>query len=218
MLQQLKEINYEKLKKFIMFVWPICFFVMVLGMSIAFNSSQNEELVITTDSNLQNNNKPTSRWRLNSNGLSQRYIHLTYSWREERMRELLSHYGHENYEVWRTIARIHKIYPETLICIAYADSSLGKYLKTKNNIGNVFNTDSGQTKSFEYIEQGIDAIGRYALNGSMLKHKSYISELSPAHWKPWPYYATSPENWDINVMNCLGMIYDKDLKDFYFRF
>ena len=52
---------------------------MVLGMSIAFNSSQNEELVITTDSNLQNNNKPTSRWRLNANGLSQRYIHLTYS-------------------------------------------------------------------------------------------------------------------------------------------
>ena len=58
------------------------------------------------------------------------------------MRELLSHYDKAPpYEVRQTIARIYKVYPEILIAIAYADSSLGNYLKTPNNFGNVNNTD-----------------------------------------------------------------------------
>lgn len=41
----------------------------------------------------------------------------------------------------QTIARIHKVYPEVILCIAYADSSLGRHLKTTNNFGNVGNND-----------------------------------------------------------------------------
>lgn len=41
----------------------------------------------------------------------------------------------------QTIARIHKVYPEVILCIAYADSSLGTNLKTKHNYGNVGNND-----------------------------------------------------------------------------
>jgi len=56
------------------------------------------------------------------------------------MKELLTKYGfdaEEVYPVIRTIGRIYNVYPEALICIAYADSSLGKYLKTEHNYGNV---------------------------------------------------------------------------------
>lgn len=60
------------------------------------------------------------------------------------MMQLLDNYGWDSNELYpaiKTIARIHKVYPEVIICIAYADSSLGKHLKTKNNVGNVGNND-----------------------------------------------------------------------------
>ena len=84
----------------------------------------------------------------------------------------------------KTIARVYRVYPETFLCIMYADSSIGKYLKTANNPGNVFNVDSGGTKAFETFEQGMDAIGRYGLNGTYLKSKNTIEELSPATGMP----------------------------------
>ena len=58
------------------------------------------------------------------------------------MRELLAHYDNApEYEVRQVVARIYRVYPEALICIAYADTSLGNFLKTANNIGNVGNND-----------------------------------------------------------------------------
>ena len=69
------------------------------------------------------------------------------------------------------------------------------------------------------MEQGIDAIGRYALNGSYLKSKYTVDYLSPALGHPGPYYATSPENWHVNVMNCLGMVHGTGMPDGWkFRF
>lgn len=166
---------------------------------------------VIVDDNLTNT-KPTPWWRLNSNGYSQRYIPLVGVGREERMRELLSHYGHDNYEVWKTIARVYRVYPEILICIAYADSSLGRFLKTDNNFGNVWNNDRGDTVSFSTAEAGINAIGK-VLNNRYLWWYTLVSELSPYENTSgtWPYYATSQENRGINVLNCLGMIYDKEI-------
>jgi len=103
------------------------------------STSASADLVpdpMVVDDNLTSS-KPTPWWRLNSNGYSQRYIPLVGVGREERMRELLASYGHDNYESWKTIARVYRVYPEVLICIAYADSSLGRFLKTDNNFGNV---------------------------------------------------------------------------------
>lgn len=76
------------------------------------------------------------------------------------MKGILKEYGfqEEMLASIKTIARIHKIKPEVIICIAYADSSLGKYLKTKNNIGNVGNNDRGDKVNYGNIEQGFNAI------------------------------------------------------------
>lgn len=99
-------------------------------------ANQPVEEIEKLDKNLTND-RPTTRWRLNSNGYSQRYVELSGSNRVERMHSLLAAYGHDNYEVWQTVARIHQIYPEMLICVTYADSSIGRFLKTANNLGNV---------------------------------------------------------------------------------
>ena len=48
---------------------------------------------------------------------------------------------------------IYLIKPEMFVCIMYADSSLGRFLKTKHNYGNVGNNDRGDTKTFETFEQ-----------------------------------------------------------------
>jgi hypothetical protein len=101
----------------------------------------------------------------------------------------------------------------------YADSSLGRFLKTTHNYGNVGNNDRGDRVSFSTMEEWINAIWKYALNWKYLKHKYTVDYLSPAVWKPWPYYATSKENWHINVTNCLGMIHNKRIEDNWnFRF
>jgi len=176
--------------------------------------AQVDEMV---DDNLTDK-RPTTRWRLNSNGYSQRYIELSGTNRVERMHSLLSNYGHDNYEARQTVARIHKIYPEMLICVAYADSSLGRFLKTKFNLGNVWNTDSGKTQAYETMEAGINAIGK-VLNNRYLGQYNLVGQLSPfGNMNGSPYYATSKENWGINVLNCLWMIHNKQINnDWKFR-
>ena len=151
--------------------------------------------------------KPTKRWRLNSNWQSQRYVSLTGD-RITRMKWLLKAYDLDPEELRpaiRTIARIHRIYPEAIICIAYADSSLWKYSKTKNNPGNVWNNDRGMTQSYQNIEQWLNAIGK-TLNNQYLSYIYTIDYLSRYGNKTGMVYATSPENQFINLSNCLGML------------
>lgn len=160
--------------------------------------------------------RPTPRWRLNSNGFSQRYVHLNGSTRDERAIELLEAYDfpwEETWEMMKDLARDYRIQPELFICIAYADSSLWRFLKTDHNYGNVWNNDRGDRVYFNSTKQGFEAIAKYALNGRYLKHKYTVDRLSPALWKPWPYYATSPENRHVNTTNCLGMIHNKHIPD-----
>lgn len=181
------------------------------------NQTLPTQSLVKQDDNLVNQ-KPTTRWRLNSNGYSQKYVELSGSNRVERMRSLLQAYGHDNYEVWQTVARIHQIYPEMLICVTYADSSIGRFLKTENNLGNVWNTDSGKTQSYETMEAGINAIGK-VLNNRYLGQYNVVGQLSPfGQMNGSPYYATSKENWGINVLNCLWMIHNKQINnDWKFR-
>jgi len=168
------------------------------------------------DENLTDD-KPTDWRRLNSNWFSQRYIHLEGEGREERMKSLLASYWFDNYEVRKTIARVFRIYPETLICVAYADSSLGRFLKTEHNYWNVWNNDRGETMSFHNSEAWIHAIWK-VLTNRYLWNKMTLWELSPYEWGEAPFYATSPENREINVLNCHGMIYNKRIDwDWKFR-
>ena len=112
------------------------------------------------------------------------------------------------------------------ICIARADSHLWKALKSKNNIGNVGNNDRWDTKAFATIYDGITAIFN-TLNNKYQVNNNTIGELS--HWwrtllwlswcaeKGTYCYATSKSTRNINVINCVNMIYDTE-KNEYFKF
>ena len=200
-----------------LFVW-FCTSIMITW-SILFLVSHLSPVVSAVDIEIEGNltnNKPTDRWRLNSNWFSQKYTELEWNTRDDRSISLLEAYWFDGVHTWstiKTIARIHRIHPEMFICIMYADSSIGRFLKTSHNYGNVWNNDRWDRVDFATMEQGINAIWRYALNGSYLKSKYTVDYLSPALWKPWPYYATSEENWHVNIMNCLWMIHNKKIED-----
>lgn len=159
--------------------------------------------------------KPTNWWRLNSNWYSQRYVELYGDTNQERIISLLNQYGFSwedtRYTI-RTISRIYRVYPETIVCIAYADSSLGRFLKTEHNYGNVGNNDRWDTVSYSNVEQGFNAIAK-TLNNQYLWGYSTIDQLSRRGNADGMVYATSPENWHINVTNCLGMIHNKYVPD-----
>ena len=109
-------------------------------------------------------------------------------------------------EYWYDSEKKWKVKKEVALCIAWADSWLGKYLKTKNNIGNVGNNDRGDKVNISTLEKWVDIIFQ-TLNNRYLSHKQSIGSLSIGWWGSKPYYATSDDNWDKNTRNCLGVIH-----------
>lgn len=94
---------------------------------------------------------------------------------------------------------------ELAVCIAWADSHLGRALKSTNNIWNVGNNDRWQVVHYKTIGAWIEAMYR-VLNNKYLWHKRSVWSLSVWGGGSKPYYATSPENWNNNVLNCLNTI------------
>ena len=162
----------------------------------------------------------TTWWRLNSNWKAQQYIELKGNTITERMNDLLINYWRTEdvaKKRWERVWKKHWIKPEVLVCIAKADSSLGRELKSKNNIGNVGNNDRWNTVNYATPIQWIEAMGK-VLNNKYLWYKQSIGSLSV--WWGWdsPVYATSFFNWNMNVINCLGMIHNKKIdENFMFR-
>lgn len=129
----------------------------------------------------------------------------------------LSLYGHN---IWQWEAQSKNIKTEVLVCIARADSHLGYALKTKNNVGNYWNNDRWDTVSFETLDEWILAM-TWALNWTYLWTKQTIWDLSFA-WNCKincsKVYATSNSNRENNVLNCLSVIYMKQIwPEFEFR-
>ena len=164
--------------------------------------------------------KPVSWRRLNSEWLSQRYVYLNWTGRDSRAVELLSNYWmpSDTRTSIKVIARIYRVYPEVILCIAYADSSLGRFLKSQHNYGNVGNNDRGLVVSYTNIEQWFNAIGK-VLDNQYLSYIMTVEDLSRYHNATGLVYATSNENHAINTLNCLGMIHNKKVpSSFAFRF
>lgn len=138
---------------------------------------------------------------------------------ESRTETLLKLYW-QNYNTWKTIADKHWIKVEVAVAIAWADTHLWYAIKTENNIWNVWNTDSGRTRTPNTLEQWIEAIF-YTLNNKYLGNKQTIWDLSYA----WDckidctkVYATSNDNRQNNVLNLLSLIYmEKITADFEYR-
>lgn len=71
---------------------------------------------------------------------------------EQRQKYLLNTYAtksFQNWEMWTDTALSANIDPSFLMCIGLSETTLGNHLKTPNNVGNVGNTDSGDTVTFD---------------------------------------------------------------------
>ena len=158
-------------------------------------------------------------WRVNSQGKSKHKSELcdddcTYNWVLQAFWLPI--------EPFYEYEEKYKIKKEAIVCIAWADSHLWKMLKSTNNIGNVWNNDRWDVVHFATIEQGIEAMFR-VLNNRYLGNYQRLWELS--QWwrtnlwlKPctdrWEFcYATSKENWNNNVLNCLNTIKDTSIDE-----
>ena len=158
-------------------------------------------------------------WLCNWEGEAQDIPNLEGNSREERMRELLRSYWKEYlYETFFYWGKMFGVYPELAICIAKADTSLGRQTKSANNLGNVWNNDRGNTVEFDDEYKAVKAIYQ-TLNNQYLWGYQYLWELSRKYNADWMVYATSPENWHNNVANCMGVIRGETVTEhFAFRF
>lgn len=121
-------------------------------------------------------------------------------------------------DVFRQVGEAHKIKPEVMVCIAQADSSLGKALKTSFNIGNVHNNDRGDTKHYPNLRAGIEAMAE-TLNNQYLGSHTTIGQLSRGGGnKTGKIYASSAFNWNKNVKACLRTITGDSSIDESFQF
>jgi hypothetical protein len=120
-------------------------------------------------------------------------------------------------DIFIAVGEKHNVKPEVLVCIAQADSSLGKHLRTANNIGNVGNTATA-SRSYPTLEAGIEAMG-IVLNNQYLGHHQTMGDLSVGGGNTTgKVYATSPYNWNKNTLACLRNIYQDPTIDESFNF
>jgi hypothetical protein len=179
----------------------------------------------TTTSKKDPNLSDATSWcpdyrRFNKDWVSQRCLTLSSVWVSLRTEELLKDYWLNNYNEREVMWRLHNIKTEVLVCITYADTSIGKYMKSNNNIGNVGNNDRWQTVDYASLLKGIDAIGR-VLNNKYLWQREELRQLAGSTNPSWPNYATEltnwvrQQNWIINVQNCLSLIHDTKQDGWY---
>lgn len=91
------------------------------------------------------------------------------------------------------------------LCIWFAESTLGRYLTTPNNIGNVGNNDRWDRVPFGSALWGARSIYN-TLNNQFLGHYNTLLELSGYGNQSWKIYASSTYNRQNNITKCLSMI------------
>lgn len=102
------------------------------------------------------------------------------------------------------------------VCLGAAETSYRNF-KSGNNIGNVGNDDSGNTRVFDSPTAWVRAIFN-TFNNSYLWHHNTMDQLSRYGNKNGYIYASSSINRQTNIMRCLSMIYDTNIpEDYFFR-
>lgn len=107
--------------------------------------------------------------------------------------------------LWEQAAKDTYVDLDMGICIGLAETSLGRYFASSNNIGNVGNNDRGDRVDKDSPLAGAKAIYQ-TLNNSFLGGYHTIYELSGYGNKEGAIYASSPYNWQKNVSRCLSSI------------
>lgn len=126
----------------------------------------------------------------------------------ERQKFLLNTYAvgaFRDWDIWVDESVAQWIDPTFVMCIWLAETTLGKYLKTPNNIWNVWNTDSGATITFPTPRSWIAAMAR-AFNNRFLGWYTEIQQLSRYGNKTGLIYASSEFNWHNNIIKCMSHV------------
>lgn len=136
---------------------------------------------------------------------------------EERQKYLLANYAapeFKNWDMWVEEAIAAKIDPSFLMCIGLSESGLGRNLKTPYNVWNIGNTDSWGTWDFENARQWVYWMGK-TLNNKFLGHYQEMNKLSRYGNKNGAIYASSPVNWQNNMVRCLTALKQTYIPDNY---
>lgn len=154
---------------------------------------------------------------------------------QERAKEWLISQGSTNVKtslpIWQEMGEKYKIDYTVPLCIAWADSSLGKALKSKNNLSNYWNNDRWDVKHFDSVEEWIRITFWALAHWKYMSWHEIIGTLSgegrKIMWFPWcneekdyrkKCWATSLVTHSTNVTNCLSAIHNKEIReDFEFR-
>ncbi len=106
---------------------------------------------------------------------------------------------------WDEVVKWTNIDRDMVICIAFAESTLGRFLSTDNNIGNVWNNDRWDRVAYNNPYNGARLIP-LTLNNQYLWNYHTIKQLSRYGNEDGKIYASSPINWQSNVQKCLSKI------------
>jgi len=127
---------------------------------------------------------------------------------DDRAQALVNWYGvwvYRDLNFWNSVVEWTNIDRDVVICIWVAESTLWKYLTTSNNIWNVWNNDRWDRVAYNTPYAGARLIP-LTLNNQHLWWYHTINQLS-RYWNPdGKIYASSPINWQRNVMKCLSKI------------
>ena len=139
---------------------------------------------------------------------------------EERQKYLLEAYAtsdFQNWDTWVDIALESNIDPSFLMCVGLAETTLWNYLKTRYNIWNVWNTDSGDVTYFDSPRDWIYWMAS-TFNNRFLWDYTMVSELSRWGNSSGQIYASSNANWHNNIIRCVSALKWRFVEDnFKFR-
>lgn len=127
---------------------------------------------------------------------------------DERAQNFLSTYGVGVYKTltfWDSAVKDTNVDRDMVACVAFAESTLGRYLSTSGNIGNVGNNDRWDRFAFGSALAGARAIAQ-TLNNQYLWDYHTIDQLSRYGNSDGAIYASSPINRQTNVLKCLSQI------------
>ena len=145
---------------------------------------------------------------------------MTWETLAKRESQFLMRYGvgiYKQVAFREDVSKGTNIDKDMVICIAFAESTLGRYLSTNANIGNVGNNDRGDRVPFYSAYAGARAIPLTLNNGYLWSYHT-INQLSRYGNKEGKIYASSPINRQTNVLKCLSQIKGYYIpEDFPFR-
>ncbi len=129
----------------------------------------------------------------------------------ERQKNMIEKYAgtaFRDQKMWIEESMSESVDPSFVLCVWFAESTLGQNLTTAGNIGNVGNTDGGDRRDYDGPRAGVRAIAA-VVNNQWLGHYKTIDQLSWWGNIEGPIYASSPTNWHENIVKCMSALKGK---------